>query len=197
MTNNELFSRGELRGYVDHVISTAVDRVGRATAPNIRENPEKVVGDIVSSAAFVPVDFDFTQITRSEPIEVTIEGRQFDETYRVAGQAFDFHVPVTGSAELLEYRASTFSLSGNPRASVSGASLTFRVEAQDLDAETARAQVAAMQARIVETTGWTNAELGQANERLLSSVRTEVFARKQRLDDAAATAESLDIPTKR
>ena len=71
MTNNELFSRGELRGYVDHVISTAVDRVGRATAPNIRENPEKVVGDIVSSAAFVPVDFDFTQITRSEPIAST------------------------------------------------------------------------------------------------------------------------------
>ncbi|MCU1535368.1 MAG: hypothetical protein JWR53_1849 [Glaciihabitans sp.] len=191
----KLFSAGDLRDRTEQARVRAVQSVSTVGAAKVRDDPEAVVLEISDGGKFVEIAYNFAAITRSDPIEVTIVARQFNEQYSIPGQAFDFHVPASGSIDLLAYKASRFSLGGAPDVTLGRGQISFRVSAPSLTAEDVRAEVERMQSRLQEMTAWTNHDISLSNDQLLSSVRSEVFARKKRLDDAAALAEDLEFPT--
>jgi hypothetical protein len=103
---------------------------------------------------------------------------------------------VSGSANLLGYRARTYSISGAPDVDVGATEMKFSVTAPELDPRVMKSQVEAIQAKVGNYVTWVNTDLAE----WLPTLRTEVIEaaqrRKVRLDAAAAFSDAFDVPVR-
>lgn len=107
------------------------------------------------------IKIDWDGATRTPVTEVTTQVRdQFgrDEIYAVPASKVVVSFPVTGTTEMLDYRASTFSISGK-YGKVCRGSVIVEIVERTLNADTIRAEVGRVEQDIDQRAVWANSDL--------------------------------------
>ncbi|OJV59123.1 MAG: hypothetical protein BGO38_17810 [Cellulomonas sp. 73-145] len=191
-----LGSQGELRTYLDGRLQAALVDVENHDAERLRFDQSAAIDYVVERASLEKIVVDWSSLSRSEPRETTIRRREFGETYDVAAQRVDFFVPVSGDAQLLAYRASTYTLSAGPDVEIARTEITFSMTSQQLDPAQMKSQVENLQARVTQAVGRVNEDVEQWLQQLRAHVAQAASQRKQRLDAAADFSGAFDIPVR-
>ena len=114
------YLRGRLKRALDELAAIDPDTV-------LSENVDVVVAMLLGKHLPVAISVDWDGATRTPVAEVTTQVRdQFrhDEIYTVPASKVVVSAPVTGTTEMLDYQASTFSISGK-HGKISGANVVI------------------------------------------------------------------------
>lgn len=162
--------------------------------------PEDLVDYLVEKYGCEPLSVDESAVeanvvdtvrdVRSEP------GRDIRDMSRpvyVPATVVEFHIPFSGSSQLLECQASHHALN-SPSAVIGNGEMTVSVDASGQDAESARSAFARVFASIREHIGWTNTDVAKHNEQLRHVVTARVEARRKKLLSDRGLEASLGFP---
>jgi hypothetical protein len=130
--------------------------------------------------------------------EVTTQVRdQFrrDQIHTVPASKVVVSFPVTGTTEMLDYQASTFSFSGK-YGRVSGGSVIVEIVERTLNADTIRAEVGRVKQDIDKRAVWANSDLASFEKTAEQSIRTAFARRKERILNDHSVEDSLGIPVR-
>jgi hypothetical protein len=130
--------------------------------------------------------------------EVTTQVRdQFDrdEIYTVPASKVVVSIPISGTTEMLDYQASTFSISGKD-GKISGGSVIVEVIERTLNAETIRGQVDRVKQDIVKRVAWANGDLAKFRMTAEQAIRSNFVGRKDRIVHDREVEASLGIPVR-
>ena len=144
------------------------------------------------------IEVDWAGATRTPVTEVTTQVRdQFDpdEIYTVPASKVVVSFPVTGTTEMLDYQASTFSLSGTS-GKVSGGHVIVEIVERTLDAATIHSQVERVKKDIDQRVTWVNKDLVSFRSTAEQSIRSTFERRKERVLNDRAVEEALGIPVR-
>ncbi|SKF92783.1 Uncharacterised protein [Mycobacteroides abscessus subsp. massiliense] len=117
-------------------------------------------------ADFKPTELvvgDQSEVTALPAKAVTIQKQEWGETFTVQGKQVDILFPYTGSGELWQYQASTFSISGWPLLDVDTAAshIVLTIKGEILDPSTFPDHVAKTLTTLREVASWVNRDLEQ------------------------------------
>jgi hypothetical protein len=164
----------------------------------LSENLDVAVADLLRRRLPTQVTIDWDQATRTPVTEVVTQVRdqfQRDEIYTVPASQVVISFPITGTAEMLDYQASTFSLSGT-YAKVSNGSVVIEIAERTLNAETIRSQVNRAKEDVTKRAGWANSDLTKFRAIAEQSIRSALERRKERILNDRAVEEALGIPVR-
>lgn len=164
----------------------------------LSENAELLVASLLGKHMPSEITIDWGGATRTPVTEVTTQVRdQFDrdEIYTVPASKVIVSFPISGTTEMLDYQASTFSLGGE-RGKVSGGKVVVEIIERTLNAWTVRAQVDRAKQDIDKRAAWANADLVAFLSTAEQSVRTSLERRKERILNDLAVEDALDIPVR-
>lgn len=164
----------------------------------LSENVDVVVASLMGRHMPSEITIDWDGATRSPVTEVTTQVHdQFDrdEVYTVPASRVVVAFPIGGTTEMLDYQASTFSVSGK-YGKVSGGSVIVEVVERTLNAETIRAQVDRVKKDIGQRAAWANGDLAAFRTTAEQSIRTAFERRKERILNDRAVEDALGIPVR-
>ena len=164
----------------------------------LSENIDVVVAALLGKHMPTEIRVDWDGPTRTPVTEVTTQVRDHfdhDQICTVPASKVVVTFPITGSAELLDYQASTFSLSGN-FGKVSVGSVTVEIIERTLNADAIRRQVELLKRDIDQRVGWANADLATFMTTADQSIRRSLSSRKERILNDREVEEALGIPVR-
>jgi hypothetical protein len=141
----------------------------------LSENVDVVVAVLLEKHMPTEIRIDWDGATRTPVKEVTTQVRdQFDrdEIYTVPASKVVVSIPISGTTEMLDYQASTFSLSGKD-GKISGGSVIVEVIERTLNAETIRGQVDRVKQDIVKRVAWANGDLAKFRMTAEQAIRSD------------------------
>lgn len=164
----------------------------------LSENVDVVVAVLLEKHMPTEIRIDWDGATRTPVKEVTTQVRdQFDrdEIYTVPASKVVVSIPISGTTEMLDYQASTFSLSGKD-GKISGGSVIVEVIERTLNAETIRGQVDRVKQDIVKRVAWANGDLAKFRMTAEQAIRSDFVGRKDRILHDREVEASLGIPVR-
>ena len=184
-----------LRGRLDR----ALDELARIDPDELlEENVEVVVAALLEKHMPTEIAVDWDQPTRSPVAEVTTEVRdQFDrdEIYTVQASKVVVSFPISGTTEMLDYQASTFSLSGK-YGKLSSGHVVVEVVERTLNADVIRERIEEVKQSITKRVGWANADLAQFRPSAEQALRNAHTTRKDRILNDRRVEDALGIPVR-
>ena len=188
-----------LDDYLRDRLKRALDELARIDPDALlTENADVVVADLLGKHLPTEIAVDWEAATRSPVTEVTTQVRdQFDrdEIYTVPASKVVVSFPVSGTTEMLDYQASTFSMSGT-YGRVSSGSVVVEVVERTLNADVIRNQIERVKQDIDKRVGWANADLAKFRSTAEKSIRNSLSSRKERILNDRAVEEALGIPVR-
>lgn len=200
---DRLFANDSLREFLLSRLRSVTEAVERCNDNQVRTDPDAVVDMVVRQLDVKAIDVDWAS-KRADPLkETTLErshgfdGGVFGTRVPARANKVTWHVPYSGTYEVLNYRASTYRSIGDNAKAV-GAEIEYSVElpqgagpAEFLD------QTARIEDQINESVGWANADIAEWQPTLVDAVRRAVADRRKYLLDQVSLAQALNIPVRR
>lgn len=187
----EDYLRGRLKSALGELANIDPDVI-------LSENVDVIVAGLLEKYMPTEIQVDWLDASRTPVTEVTTRVRdQFDrnEIYTVAASKVVVTFPISGTTEMLEYHASTFSLSGN-YGKVSGGNVVVEVIERTLNADTIRRQVDQVKQNIEKRIGWANGDLATFRAEAERSIRSTIASRRERILNDREVEEALGIPVR-
>jgi hypothetical protein len=188
-----------LEDYLRARLERALDELARIDPDALLiENADVVVADLLGKHLPTAIAVDWEAATRSPVTEVTTQvGDQFDrdEIYTVPASKVVVSFPVSGTTEMLDYQASTFSVSGR-YGGVIGGSVVVEIVERTLNADTIRKQIERVKQDIDKRVGWANADLTKFRSTAEKAIRNALSSRKKRILNGRAVEQALGIPVR-
>ncbi|WP_280454309.1 hypothetical protein [Nocardia brasiliensis] len=163
----------------------------------LSENEEILVMALLQKNMPKPIEIDWAGVSRSQVTEVRTQVRdQFDrsEVFEVPASKVTLHFPFTGTKELLEYPASTYSLSGASEGKVLNGSIVLEIIERSLTAEAVQSRVEGLKADLNKRVEWANTDLRNFAPTAEQAIRDAYANRKQRVLNDRAVEDALGIP---
>lgn len=195
-----MFGSGpRLEDYLRGRLSRALDELN-AIDPDVilSENADVLIAALLGKHMPDKIEVDWNGATRTPVTEVATQVHdQFerDRVYTVPASRVVVSFPISGTTEMLDHQASTFSLSGK-YGKVSNASVVVEIIERTLDAETVRREVDRVKQDIEKRIGWANTDLEEFRASAERDLRTTHGARKQRILNDRAVEDALGIPVR-
>lgn len=164
----------------------------------LSENVDVVVAVLLEKHLPTEIRIDWDGATRTTVTEVTTQVRdQFDrdEIYTVPASKVVVSIPISGTTEMLDYQASTFSISGKD-GKISGGSVIVEVIERTLNAETIRGHVDRVKQDIDRRAAWANGDLAKFRMTAEQAIRSNFVGRKDRILHDREVEASLGIPVR-
>lgn len=185
------YLRGRLKRALDELAGIDPDVI-------LTENADVVVASLLGKHMPLEIKIDWDGATRTPVTEVTAQVHdQFarDEIYTVPASKVVVSFPVTGTTEMLDYQASTFSMGGK-YGKVSGASVIVEIVERTPNADTIRAEVERVKQDIDQRAAWANSDLASFKKTAERSIRTAFERRKERILNDRSVEDALGIPVR-
>ena len=134
--------------------------------------------------------------------EIDISGQVFylcsdsDRPQYVPGSYVTIAIPFKGDANLLKYRASTFSVEP-PCGSVEGSTVQISFQGTNLEANKIQIEINSFIDKLEKHLAWTKHDCEEWNNRVKDVAEKYIHARKRKLLDHADMVSSLGLPIKR
>lgn len=164
----------------------------------LSENAEVIVAALLDKHMPTEVAVHWESPTRSPVTESSTQVQdQFhhDRVYTVPASKVVVSFPVTGTADMLEYQASTFSW-GVLRGRVARGSIVVEVLEQTLTADAIRAQVEAVKQDVNNRVDWANSDLAKFKHTAAQEIRAAHARRKARILNDREVEDALSIPVR-
>ncbi|MEX5637711.1 hypothetical protein [Parafrankia sp. FMc2] len=164
----------------------------------LNENIDVIVAALLGKYMPNKIIVDWDGATRSSVMEVTTQVRdQFygDKIHTVPASKIVVSFPISGTAEMLDYRASTFSMSGE-YGKVAGGAVVVEVVDRTLTTAVIQEQIKQVRKNIDQRVDWANADLARFYATADQAIRSAHASRKQRVLNDRAVEESLGIPVR-
>lgn len=164
----------------------------------LSENVDVIVAGLLEKHMPTDIRVDWEGATRTPVAEVTTQvGDEFHrhEIYTVPASKVVVTFPISGTTEMLDYQASTFSLGGK-YGKVSGDNVVVEVIERTLNADTIRRHVDQVKQDISKRIGWANGDLANFRGEAERSIRSAIASRKQRILNDREVEEALGIPVR-
>ncbi|MFD7311035.1 hypothetical protein [Promicromonospora sp. NPDC059942] len=164
----------------------------------LSENPDVLVATLQARHLPTKITVHWEDPSRSPVTEVTTQVHdQFfrDRIYTVPASKVVVSFPVSGTSEMLGYRASTFSLSGE-YGKVSGGRIVIEIVERTLTADVIRSRIEQVKRDIDSRADWANSDLTQFRATAERSIREAHTRRKNRILNDRAVEDSLGIPVR-
>lgn len=132
----------------------------------------------------------------SDVAEVTVKvPDQFDrdEVYVVPASKLVLSFPISGTTDMLNYQASTFSM-GAKAGMASGAGVVLEVIERDLTAELILARIDRLRQDFDQRAGWANSDLSNFKGTAEQGLRANYKQRKERILRDRAVEDALGFP---
>ena len=162
----------------------------------LSENAEVLLTAITQRHIPSPVTVDWEGVSRSKVQETsTLVRDQFfdDRIYDVPASKVTLTFPLTGDAELLKRRASTFTASGT-QGEILPTAVRLDIVERQLDADAIKTQIASLRQHIDIRAGWANNDLTNWERQAHETLRRDYETRKARVLSDRAVEEALGIP---
>lgn len=195
-----MFESGRrLEDYLRERLQRALDDLtGMAPDDLLSENADVVVAALLGKYMPTEIVVDWESPTRSPVTETFTQVQdQFrrDRVYTVPASKVVVSFPLTGTTDMLNYQASTFSW-GAPRGTVTRGSVIVEVLEQTLTADAIRAQVEAVKQDVTKRVDWANADLASFKRTAAQEIGSAHARRKARILNDRAVEDSLSIPVR-
>ena len=187
----EDYLRGCLKRALDHLARVAPDDL-------LSENVDVLVAGLLAEHMPTAIVVDWDAATRSPVTEVSTQVRdQFDpdRVYTVPASRIVLSFPASGTAEMLEYQASTFSMSPT-RGTVTGRAIVVEVVARTLNADAIRSQIVGVRQDVDQRVSWANTDLARFRNTAEQEIRRAHASRKERILNDRAVEDALGIPVR-
>lgn len=164
----------------------------------LSENVDLVVAALLGKHMPAEINVDWDGATRTPVTEVTTQVRdQFDrdKIYTVPASKVVVSFPISGTTEMLDYQASTFSLSGK-YGKISDGNVVVEVIERTLNADVIRRQVERVKQDIDQRVAWANGDLANFWATAEQSIRANFASRKERILNDREVEEALGIPVR-
>lgn len=189
----------QLRDYLGDCQKRALDDLAMMDPDDLlSENLDVIVAALLGRHAPSEIVVDWNGATRSPVTEVTTQVRdEFDHDRRhtVAASKITVSYPISGTTEMLDYQASTYSLSGRYGKVTRGAVVVEVVE-RELTTEVIRARIDQAKRDIDQRILWANGDLLTFRRTADQAIRSAYERRKQRVLSDREVEASLDIPVR-
>lgn len=185
------FLRGRVKGALDELARIDPDVI-------LSENTNVVVASLLGKHMPSEVAIDWDGATRTPVTETTAQvSDQFDrdKVYTVPASKVVVSFPISGTTEMLDYQASTFSISGK-YGRVSGGTVVVEIIERTLDADTICAQVDRVQQDVGKRAAWANSDLAAFRPNAEQSIRSAFERRKEHILSDRAVEDALGIPVR-
>lgn len=188
-------SRPELGQFLQEKKAEAARRVGTLDPDYLLSENEDVLIEELMSGFPEPIAVDWAGVTRSKVSEATAEYHdRFDSrSFQVPASRIVLSFPATGTLQLLEYQASTFTL-GPTYGQVAGSAIVLEIVERELTADVVQSQIAQLRENVDKRAMWVNNDLTVLREQAVASLRNAVAARRQRLLADRSLDDALGIP---
>lgn len=195
-----MFGSGRrLEDYLRECLQRALnDLAGMAPDDLLSENADVVVAALLGKYMPTEIVVHWESPSRSPVTETSTQVRdQFhrDRVHTVPASKVVVSFPLTGTADMLDYQASTFSM-GATRVKAVGGFIVVEVLEQTLTADAIHAQVDAVKQDVNERAGWANADLAKFNQTAAQEIRSAHARRKARILNDRAVEDALSIPVR-
>lgn len=117
-----------------------------------------------------------------------------DSTYAAPASKMVVKFPLSGSAELVDYQASTFFLSGWPAASATRSQLVVEIVERNLRADEIRKHPDRVEQDLEKQLQWANADLSAFEAAAEASIRDTLARRRERIRNDRHVEQVLGIP---
>ena len=164
----------------------------------LSENVDVVVAILMGKYMPSEISIDWNGATRTPVTEVTTQFRdQFDreKNHTVPASKVVVSFPIAGTTEMLDYQASTFSISGK-HGKVSGSSVVVEIVERTLNADTIRLEVERVKKEIDQRAAWANGDLATFLTTAEQSIRDTFERRKERILNDRSVEEAIGIPVR-
>lgn len=203
-----LFRKQDLHQYFA-VRSTALERYIHSLSHEViaANTIEDLVQDCVLRFQCDPVVLQAEDTSRRVLAPTTFERRFQSPLYReaqriqVSGVRAEFCYPFTGQSDLLQYQASTYSLSPYPNAEIRGDTLVFPYQVELPQNSSMEAEVQQLLQRlqrdhqaIQKAIGWANADASSFNAGIRATAHSQLTTRKGQADALFSMQKLLAIP---
>lgn len=185
------FLRGCLKRALDELAGVDADVV-------LSENVDVVIESLASNHLPTEITVDWDGAARTPVSEVTTQmrdGFHRDEVYTVAASKVVVTFPIYGTTEMLNYQASTSSLSGK-YGKVSGGFVIVEIVERTLDAESVRRQVDQVKQDVEKRIEWANSDLAAFRSTAEQAIRNALEDRKARILNDRQVEDALGIPVR-
>lgn len=161
------------------------------------ENVDVLVDALLGKYMPTEVAVDWGAGTRTPVTEVTTQVRdQFrDQILTVPASRLVVSFPVSGATEMLDYQASTFSMSGKYGEVASGAVVVEIVE-RTLNADVIRKHIERVKRDIDQRVEWANSDVAKFRSTAEQAIRNAYAQRKKRILNDRAVEDALGIPVR-
>lgn len=176
----------------------AREKIAKLPADIVLTHPLDVLRDeIVEEFGDEELVFLFEEAYATPPEDVDIDA-SYKPIYAggstVPGTRIQVRVPFRGNANLLQMRASSYSLNP-PRGQVlSGQVVATDIEHHMLDAGTVKAEIERFKQQLEQHAGWINNDIRQSNTKMLQEVAAALEARRAKLLRDRDLLAALPIP---
>ena len=183
------YLRGRLKRALDELAEIDPDVL-------LSENGDVLVAALLAKHMPTEVTVDWSDPSRTSVTEVTTQvPDQFErgEVYTVPASRLVVSFPVSGTTEMLDYQASTFSLSGR-YGSVTDGAVAVEVVERTMTADVVRQQIERVRQDVDKRVSWANSDLASFRATAEQAIRDSYARRKERLLNDRAVEDALDIP---
>lgn len=191
-------NRPRLAEYLGQRLKSALEELSSLEADYVlSENEDMLVTALIQKHMPLPIEIDWAGATRSPLSEVKTQvPDQFhhDRVYTVPATKVTLQFPFIGTKALLDYQASTFSMSDISDGQVLSSSIVLEIVERTLTAEIVQGRIANLKANLDKRVGWANTDLRAFVPTAEQSIRNAFNGRKQRILNDRAVEDSLGIP---
>lgn len=189
-----------LDGYLEGLLWEAQERLGRIDPDHLlSENEDILVETLLDEYLPKSILINWDSPTMDEIVEKPVEVYdQFDanRTHQVPGSSTTITFPLTGTGDMLKYRARHFVL-GPTLGVVAAGEVRMEVAAPKLTDELIKSRIKGLRDSLAQRVAWANEDLAAFRETAEKRLRNKHAARKDRiLADRDLTA-SIGIPIRR
>lgn len=159
------------------------------------ENIDVVVAQLLTKHLPAPTTIDWDSATAEPIAETTMQVTDpfFDRTSTVPASRVVVTYPATGDTMMLNYQASTYSLSAMP-AKVTNNGIVVEVTGRQLDAEAVKAHTERVKESIDQRVAWANADLERFRTNCERDLRASAEQRADRIRNNRQVQAALGIP---
>lgn len=190
--------KGRLSDFLQRRLDTALEELSRLSPDTIlSENVDVLVAELLGRHMTTPIAVDWLTPSASPVQETTTQVRDHfepDRTYTVPASKIVVKFPLSGSQEMLDYQASTFSLSGWPAATATQSQLVVDIVERTLNADEIRKHLDRVEHELGKHIQWANADLSAFEAAADASIRDALGKRRERIQNDRHVEQALGIP---
>ncbi|MFV9460269.1 hypothetical protein ACNJ7E_43515 [Rhodococcus sp. NM-2] len=192
-------SSRRLADYLQDRLTSAQKELNSLNADYLlSENDNVLIAALLEKHMPKPFGVSWAGVTRSPVTEVSTRIQdQFhrDRIHTVPASKITLSFPFTGTADLLNYQASTFNME-DLEGTVSGDSIVLEVVERSLNASVIQTRIERLKNDLEKRANWANVDLQNFLGIAEQSLRNVYSSRKQRILNDRSVEDTLGIPVK-